>query len=108
MNGHEAEQASTSDHLALGTMVDNHRGYIVIQIDHLEEAPRVGQRVTVTDGWNGVNDDGGIVTATFHEAGTTITLTTPGELGAGAYAIAERMARCLATTVNDVQGLMDP
>jgi hypothetical protein len=107
VNGHEAERASTSDHLALGTVAECTDGWMVIEIDHMEEVPQVGQRVTIVEGWNGVNEDGGITAVTFTEGGTTITLTTPGELGAGAYAIAERMARCLATTVNDVQGLMD-
>lgn len=38
----------------------------------------------------------------------TVTLTTQGELSAGAYAVAERLAHALAAVVADVQQLMDP
>lgn len=48
----DVEAASSSDHLALGTVVRYHQGYLVIQVDHLEEMPQIDQRVTVVAGWD--------------------------------------------------------
>jgi hypothetical protein len=53
MNGRDIEQASSADHLALGTVVAYADGRIYVQVDHLEEAPSLGQRVTITAGWDG-------------------------------------------------------
>lgn len=52
MNGRDIERASSADHLALGTVIGYGDGHLVILIDHLEEAPTFGQRVTVTAGWD--------------------------------------------------------
>ena len=53
MNGDDIERASSSDHLVLGTVVQASGGVLIIDVDHLEEVPKTGQRVTVVAGWDG-------------------------------------------------------